>query len=151
MSRSSARWLCALALCLPAALAAQSIQRCEGTGGRITYSNTDCPQGTKPVRSLDAAPAPSPEAQSAARDKAAGEAQAARQLAEQRRAAQAATAQQDQQQRAADCAYLRGEIDSLRRLRNALVNRPYYSLDDLAAMDQHADQLTAQYRRVCAP
>jgi hypothetical protein len=131
-------------------VAAQQIQRCEGAGGQVTYSNSECPEGTKPIKAVQSAPAPTPEVQRAARDQAARDAQAAAQLAEQRKAQQATAAQQRQDQRIADCAYLRGEIDSIRRLRNVMVNRPYYSLDDLEQMDQHAAQLTAEYRRVCS-
>lgn len=149
MLRSIAQWACAAAFIVPATVAAQQIQRCEGAGGRVTYSNSECPEGTKPVKAVQAPPAPPPEVQRAARDQAARDAQAAQQLAQQRKAEQATAIQQQQNQRVADCAYLRGEIDSIRRLRNALVNRPYYSLDDLAQMDQHATQLTAEYRRVC--
>ena len=151
MLRSIAQWACAVAFIVPATVAAQPIQRCEGAGGRVTYSNSECPEGTKPIKAVQAAPAPTPEAQRAAREKAARDAQAVQQLAVERQAQQVTAAQQQQDQRVADCAYLRGEIDSIRRLRNALVNRPYYSLDDLDQMDQHAAQLTAQYRRVCSP
>jgi hypothetical protein len=150
MLRSIAQWACAVAFIVPATVAAQQIQRCEGAGGRVTYSNSECPEGTKPIKAVQSAPAPTPEVQRAARDQAARDAQAAAQLAEQRKAQQATAAQQRQDQRIADCAYLRGEIDSIRRLRNAMVNRPYYSLDDLEQMDQHAAQLTAEYRRVCS-
>jgi hypothetical protein len=150
MLRSIAQWTCAAAFIVPATLAAQQIQRCEGAGGRVTYSNSECPEGTKPIKAVQSAPAPTPEVQRAARDQAARDAQAAAQLAEQRKAQQATAAQQRQDQRIADCAYLRGEIDSIRRLRNVMVNRPYYSLDDLEQMDQHAAQLTAEYRRVCS-
>jgi hypothetical protein len=140
-----------LALVLPGTLLAQQIQRCEDARGKITYSNTECPQGTSPVKALQAAPAPTPEAQQAARDKAAREAQAAQQLGQQRQQQQSIETAQQQSQRDADCAYLRGEIDSIRRLRNALVNRPFYSLDDLDQMDRHVAGLQEQYRRVCGP
>ncbi len=142
-------WL--LALAVPGALLAQQIQRCEDSRGRITYSNTECPDGTKPVKALQAAPAPTPEAQQAAREKAASDAQAAQQLGQQRQQQQSIATAQQQSQRDADCAYLRGEIDSMRRLRNALVNRPFYSLDDLDQMDRHVAGLQDQYRRVCGP
>ena len=151
MLRSIAPWACAVAFIVPATAAAQPIQRCEGAGGRVTYSNSECPDGTKPIKAVQAVPAPPPEAQRAAREKAARDAQAVQQFAVERQAQQATAMQQQQDQRVADCAYLRGEIDSIRRLRNAMVNRPYYSLDDLEQMDQHAAQLTAQYRRVCSP
>jgi hypothetical protein len=142
-------WL--LAFAIPGTLLAQPIQRCEGPSGKITYSNTECPTGTNPVKALQAAPAPSPEAQKAARDKVAIDAQAAQQLGQERQQQQALAATQQQSQRDADCAYLRGEIDSIRRMRNALVNRPIYSLDDLDQMDRHVAVLKEQYRRVCSP
>lgn len=140
-----------LALAIPGALLAQQIQRCEDARGKITYSNTECPAGTSPVKALQAAPTPTPEAQQAARDKAARDAQAAQQMGEQRQQQQAISTAQQQSQRDADCGYLRGEIDSIRRLRNALVNRPFYSLDDLDQMDRHVAGLQDQYRRVCGP
>jgi hypothetical protein len=140
-----------LALVLPGTLLAQQIQRCEDASGKITYSNTECPSGTSPVKALKAAPAPSPEAQQAARDKAARDAQEAQQLGQQRQQQQAIATAQQQSQRDADCAYLRGEIDSMRRLRNAVVNRPFYSIDDLDQMDRHVAGLQEQYRRVCGP
>jgi hypothetical protein len=34
-------------------------------------------------------------------------------------------------------------------MRNMLVNRPYYSLDDLNQMDQHSMQLITECKRVC--
>jgi sensor histidine kinase YesM len=102
------------------------------------------------------APQPSTEAQQAARERAARDAQSADQIAQQRRSQQTALAQQQQQtqqqqreQRKADCSFLQGEIQSVHRMRNLLVNRPYYSLDDLEQMDRHAEQLVADYRRVC--
>lgn len=139
-----------VALALAAAAHAQQIQRCEAPGGRVSYSNTACPEGTRPVGEVKAAPAPPPEVQAAARDKAARDAQAATALAQQRQAQNTALAQQQQKDRAASCAYLRGEIDSVRRLRNVMVNRPFYSLDDLQHMDDHAAQLLADYHRVCS-
>jgi hypothetical protein len=151
MNRPTAMLASSLALVLFGSAMAQPIQRCEDARGKITYSNADCPDGTRPVRSVQSEPSPTPEAQKAARDKAARDADSARQLSDQRRTQQAAAAQQMQQQRDADCAYLQGEIQSLHRMRNLLVNRPYYSLDDLNQMDQHAMQLMTEYRRVCAP
>ena len=137
-------------------VSAQQIQRCEGPGGKITYSNAECPAGTAAAKAVQAAPQPSTEAQQAARERAARDAQTAEQITQQRRSQQTALAQQQQQsqqlqrdQRKADCAYLQGEIQSVHRMRNLLVNRPYYSLDDLEQMDLHAEQLVADYRRVC--
>jgi hypothetical protein len=155
MNRSMALLALPLGFALSGSGLAQQIQRCEGPGGKITYSNADCPEGTQPIKALQAAPAPTSEAQQAARERAARDAQAVRQLADQRRSQQSAASQQQQQQlqqqRNENCSYLQGEIQSLHRMRNMLVNRPYYSLDDLEQMDQHTAKLSAEYRRVCSP
>jgi hypothetical protein len=154
------RIIAALAIALAAGVAtivsAQQIQRCEGPDGKITYSNAECPVGTTAAKAVQTAPPPSSEAQQAARVRAARDAQTADQIAQQRRSQQTALAQQQQQsqqlqreQRKADCSFLQGEIQSVHRMRNLLVNRPYYSLDDLEQMDRHAEQLVADYRRVC--
>jgi hypothetical protein len=142
-------------ICLTALLAsellAQAIQRCESPGGSITYSNTDCPPGTRPVRSVAPAPQPSPEAREAAAARAKRDAEQAGAYEDQRRRQQAEAAQDQAVRRTADCNYLEAEINTTRRMRNMLTNRPYYSLDDLNRMDEHAERLVAEYRRVCAP
>jgi hypothetical protein len=147
---SSVSCICLTAL-LSADLSAQSIQRCESPGGSITYSNADCPPGTRPVRSLAPAAQPSPEARAAAADRARRETERAAAYEEQRQKQQAEAAQDNAARRTADCSYLEAEINTTRRMRNMLTNRPYYSLDDLNQMDEHAARLVAEYRRVCAP
>jgi len=66
-----------LALCLSGALAAlgadsraQGVQRCESADGKVTYSNTQCPDGTKPVRSVNTSPPVAVDEQKAARERA---------------------------------------------------------------------------------
>lgn len=134
---------------LPPALS-QTIQRCEAEGGAITYSNEACPPGTRPVRAVQPPPPPSAQEQKTARTQVDKDVTASQQLEQQRAQQQAQLAAQQAEQRAVNCAYLRAEIDSVRRMRNMLTNRPYYSLDDLAQMDKHAAQLSADYTRVCS-
>ena len=140
----------ALAGTVSAQARAETIQRCEGAGGSIVYSNEACPPGTKPVKSLQAAPQPSSEAQQAARAQIQKNQAASRELEQQRQSQQAQIAVQQAAKRDADCAYLRAEVDSVRRMRNVLTTRPYYSLDDVEQMDRHALQLLADYQRVCS-
>ncbi len=128
----------------------QTIQRCEGTGGAITYSNEACPPGTRPVRAVQPAPAPTPQESQSARTQVEKDLATSQQMEQQRAQQQAQLAAQQAEQRAVNCAYLRAELDSVRRMRNMLTNRPYYSLDDLAQMDKHAAQLSAEYTRVCS-
>jgi hypothetical protein len=57
-----------------------SVQRCEGKDGRVTYSNTQCPDGTVPVRKVNTDPPVSVEAKQAAQDQARKDAAAAKKL-----------------------------------------------------------------------
>jgi len=48
---------------------AQEVQRCEATDGKVTYSNSACPPGSRPVRTIDPDPPPSAADQKAARER----------------------------------------------------------------------------------
>jgi hypothetical protein len=146
--RTAALLACLSAL-LPTTLHAQSIQRCEGADRSITYSNAECPPGTKAVKALAPAAQPSDEAREAAAARLKRETDQATALENQRRQQQAQAAQDDTVKRTADCNYLAAEINTTRRMRNMLTNRPYYSLDDLEQMDAYATRLVADYQRVC--
>lgn len=133
-------------LILPASVLAQTIQRCEGANQRVTYSNAECPAGTKPVKAV--APAP----RLSAEDRAAAQArlQSARDKAKAQPKQQRPQAAADGAiQKAADCGYLQAGIDSSRRLRNVLTTRPYYSTEDVDEADARTNELIAEYRRVC--
>ncbi len=148
--------LVGLILLPPTALLAGTIQRCEGPDGRVSYSDAECPQGTRAVRSLAPATAPTPEAQGEARARAQREKELASSIARTRQPSPAsgrpgtAYVPAEEARRAADCAYLRAELDSSRRLRNILTTRPYYSLDDVEQMDARQSALAADYGRYCS-
>ena len=64
---------CALPLaCLfgSATAAAQGVQRCESADGKVTYSNTHCPEGTSAVRKVNTSPPVAVEEQKAAKERA---------------------------------------------------------------------------------
>src|SRR5512144_2669584 len=134
MPSSSLACLLIATLAMQPAGLAQSIRRCEGADGSITYSDTACPTGTRAARSISSATQPSAEAQKEARDRAQREKDVAQSIGTQRQPATTRSGQVtvpvEEAQRAADCAYLRAELDSNRRLRNVLTTRPYYSNDD---------------------
>jgi len=71
--------LAGLAL-IPTAVAAQAIQRCESKDGRVTYSNTTCPDGTVPVRKVNTEPPISVEDRKAAQERARADGAAARKV-----------------------------------------------------------------------
>jgi Domain of unknown function (DUF4124) len=135
--------------------AQSAITRCEGADGRVSYSNAECPPGTRAVRPVAPAAQPSEQAQKEARERAQRERdQAKAQVAPQQPTA--ANARPDpgyvpveEARRAADCAYLRAELESNRRLRNVLTTRRYYSTEDVEQMDAREAVLSADYRRFC--
>ena len=99
---------------------------------------------------------PTPEAQKEARERAQRETDVAQALAARRqqptpsgRSGQAYVPVEEAR-RAADCAYLRAELDSNRRLRNVLTTRRYYSTEDVEQMDARDAALAADYRRFCS-
>ena len=66
-------WATILPLALLAAsgtCAAQQVQRCESPDGKVTYSNTKCPDGTSPVRSVNTSPPVAVDEQKAAKERA---------------------------------------------------------------------------------
>jgi len=52
------------------AASAQGVQRCESVDGKVTYSNTQCPEGTSAVRKVNTAPPVAIDDQKAAKDRA---------------------------------------------------------------------------------
>ena len=56
MSRTQVVAMLVLALSAASAAAAETVFRCEGKDGRITYSDTTCPSDSRAMRKLDDAP-----------------------------------------------------------------------------------------------
>jgi len=75
-----------LAAWVIAAGATGTVHRCEGKDGKVTYSNTECPAGTQPVRKVNTDPPVSVEEQKAAKDRARRDADEAKQIDKQRKA-----------------------------------------------------------------
>ncbi|MBA3254176.1 MAG: hypothetical protein M3496_04940 [Pseudomonadota bacterium] len=139
----------AFLLTLPSVTLAQAIQRCEGSNQRITYSNAECPAGTKPVKAVAPAPKPSAESQAAAKEKLQRYRDELKAPSRKARAQPASGVSDTELSKATDCAYLQASIDSSRQLRNVLTTRSYYSTEDVDAADARTNQLINDYRRVC--
>jgi hypothetical protein len=60
------------------------VQRCESKDGRVTYSNTECPPGTTPVRKVNTEPPVSVDERKAAQERAKKDNAAAKQLDKER-------------------------------------------------------------------
>ncbi|HET9024041.1 MAG TPA: hypothetical protein VFN64_05675, partial [Burkholderiaceae bacterium] len=115
----------------------------------------ECPPGTRAARAVTPATQPTPEAQQEARERAQREREVAQSLAARRQQPAPSTSGQayvpaEEARRAADCAYLRAELDSNRRLRNVLTTRRYYSTEDVEQLDARDAALAADYRRFCS-
>lgn len=78
-------------------IAAQDMQRCEAPDGRVTYAQGACPPGTKAVRALPPASAPSPTDRRAAEQRAQQDARNAAALERRRKAEEERQARADEQ------------------------------------------------------
>lgn len=139
---------------LPLGVPAQTIHRCEAADGSISYSNAACPPATRTVKALPPATQPTEEAQKEARERLQRDKDVSRSLEAQRQPGPARNGEAyvsvEEARRAADCAYLRAELDSNRRLRNVLTTRRYYATEDVEQMDAREAELAADYRRFCS-
>lgn len=123
-SRPGARFACSLAFALLASAAsdapAQAIQRCESSGGTVSYANGPCPAGSKPVREVNTAPAISVSDQKSARDRASRDAKQLERLERDRKAEETraekerATAARKEEARQRECKKLASRVDVAR-------------------------------------
>lgn len=105
--------LASLAL-IPAVAAAQAIQRCESKDGRVTYSNTTCPEGTVPVRKVNTEPPISVDDRKAAQERARAEGAVARKV-EKEQAQQEARDRKEADERAKADARARERCETAQR------------------------------------
>src|SRR5512137_2299178 len=98
------RLLLAALTLLPIVAAAQTgvVQRCESKDGRVTYSNTACPEGTKPVRKVNTDPPVSVDAKKAAEERAKKDGAALKQIDKERTQQEARDRKQAEERAKAD-------------------------------------------------
>src|SRR5512134_2588681 len=82
--RSIVAGTCLLAIATSSAQQSQQVQRCESKEGKVSYSNTQCPEGTTPVRKVNTDPPVKVEDQKAAKDRAKKDATEAKQIDKER-------------------------------------------------------------------
>lgn len=140
----------AVLLALPAAGFTQGVQRCETPDGKVTYSNTRCPDGTSAVRQVNTTPPVAIDDAKAAKDRARDDAARARELdkakqdeeAKERRAAeqkQAADAKAEAAARAKErdrCDKARRELAKARDVRADLTAKGAASISDMQKADR---------------
>jgi hypothetical protein len=140
-----------------AALAqAASVQRCEGKDGRVTYSNTQCPQGTVPVRKVNTDPPVSVEARQAAQDLAKKDATAAKQLDKDQAQQEARDRKQADERAKADararekCERAKRDLERARATRAELGSRAA-KIEQLQKADLAIGRHEADVAKQCAP
>lgn len=117
----------ATALLAAAAPAQQQVHRCEAKDGKVTYSNTQCPEGTTPVRKVNTDPPVRVEDQQAAKDRAKKDAAEVKQIEKERAQQEAkdqnATAKAQKKNEAKSqekCDRARGELEKAKATRAEL-------------------------------
>jgi hypothetical protein len=152
-----------LTLALAGATAsAQQVQRCEGKDGKVTYSNTQCPEGTAPVRRVNTDPPLRVEDQQAAKDRARKDAAEVKQI-EKERAQQEAIEQRaaieqkkneakEQKQKDAKaqqtCDRARRDLDKARSMRAALYAQAT-TVERMQKADREISRREADVARDC--
>lgn len=145
-----------LGLALAAAHAQSGVvQRCESKDGRVTYSNTECPPGTVPVRKVNTEPPVSVDERKAAQERAKKDNAAVKQL-DKERAQQEARERKLADDRAKAEAKAKERCEQARRDlergRNARVemNARAASPAQLQKADQEISRREAEVARECA-
>jgi hypothetical protein len=149
-------WLAGIALAVLSAASAQpsSVQRCEGKDGRVTYSNTQCPDGTLPVRKVNTEPPVSVEARKAAQDQAKKDTAAVKQLDRERTQEEArdrkqAEARAKAEAKAAErCERARRDLERARETR-ADAGRRALPVDKMHKADQEIGRREAAVAKEC--
>lgn len=140
---------------LPVASAqTSSVQRCEGKDGRVTYSNTQCPEGTVPVRKVNTDPPVNVETRKAAQDQAKRDTAAVKQL-ERERAQQEARDRKETDERAKTeakaaerCERARRELERAQATR-AELGRGGATVEKLQKADQDVGRREASAAKDC--
>lgn len=151
----------ARAMLLPLALlaassagVAQQVQRCESADGKVTYSNTKCPEGTTPVRSVNTSPPVAVDEQKAAKErarrdaaevKAIDKARAKDEEQEQRAAAEQKKAQAKERER---CDKAKRELEKAKDARAELHRRPA-TIQQMQKSDGEIAKREAEVARAC--
>jgi hypothetical protein len=147
----------ALALsAVPALAAGQGVQRCESADGKITYSNTRCPEGTTAARAVNTAPPISVDEQKAARERAKRDAAEVK-SAEKARAQDDARAQRAAaEQKKADakklerCERAQRDLERARATRAALTDQRAATVAQMQKADGEVSRREAEATKACA-
>jgi hypothetical protein len=139
--------------------AAQTVQRCEAADGKVTYSNSACPDGTKSVRQVNTTPPIAVDEQKAARDRAkrdaanAKEAEKAREKeleTEEAKAERAAAEQKKAQAKERErCDRAKRDLERARSARASLLQQRAATIDEMQKADREISRREAEAAKAC--
>jgi L-alanine-DL-glutamate epimerase-like enolase superfamily enzyme len=142
-------------VCCSAVHAQSTVQRCESRDGKVTYSNTQCPAGTAPVRKVNTDPPVSVEEKRAAEQLAKKESAAAKQVdrdhakdeaREKKQAEERAKAAAKARDR---CERARHDVERARATRGELTDRSALSVDAMQKADREIARREALAAKEC--
>lgn len=155
-------WLAAalaVAGCAPAS-AQSTVQRCESKDGKVTYSNTQCPSGTTPVRKVNTEPPVSVEDRRTAAEMAKKDAAAAKQLEREQAKEEASEKRQAEDRAKSDaksdakarqrCVVAKRNLERAKASRAELSARSALTLDAMQKSDREIARREAVAAKDCA-
>lgn len=139
--------------------AAQTVQRCEAADGKVTYSNSACPDGTKSVRQVNTTPPIAVEEQKAAKERAKRDAANAKEAekvgdkereTEEAKAERAAAEQKKAQAKERErCDRAKRDLERARSTRASLLQQRAATIDEMQKADREIGKREADAAKAC--
>jgi hypothetical protein len=134
---------------------AQGVQRCESRDGKVTYSNTKCPDGTSAARSVNTTPPVAVDEQKAAAERAKRDAAEAKAIDQTRKKEEAKVERAAVDQKKAQdkdrqrCEQARRDLDRARTTRASLMEKRAASIEQMQKADKEIGRREADVAKAC--
>jgi len=134
---------------------ADGVKRCESRDGKVTYSNTKCPEGTTAVRSVNTSPPVAVDDQKAAKERAKRDAAEAKAIDQSRQKEEAKVERAANDQKKAEekdrkrCEQARHELDRARTARAGLMDQSAASIEKMQKADKEISRREADVAKAC--
>lgn len=144
-----------LAATLSPAASAQTVQRCESRDGKVTYSNTKCPEGTSAVRPVNTSPPVAVDEQKAARERATRDAAEAKAIDQSRQKEEAKAERTAADQKKAEdkerqrCEQASRDLELARNARASLMQRSAATIEQVQKADKELSRREAEADKAC--
>jgi hypothetical protein len=144
-----------LAAMLSPAVSAQTVQRCESRDGKVTYSNTKCPEGTSAVRPVNTSPPVAVDEQKAAKERARRDAVEAKAIDQSRQKDEAKAERAAADQKKAEdkerqrCEQASRDLERARTARASLMQRSAATIEEVQKADKELSRREAEADKAC--